>query len=410
MLRQFFILSIFLLTTVSAHASYLVVPFNREKPDTSVRTHFIVTSRGGELGMGPQLSALTKAVKLVDVYPNDQVVLLLHDETDGNLKWIQKTVAKTAYRVEAKFTATDLFNELEPYTKIVSIHTFGHSAISEGVFLGAVGERDIRWYQGDKNPKRIIGHFTDDAFVNLNGCNLGHSMGPMLSHLWKVPVAAALTGTHFEVLTSPESFSLMTPDERKWSKVADGLFRDDSNKCIRGCVRMRPTNAVYTAGHYGTYTQGLGFYKFFCVGIAEDSCLKGMARSLIAAVTPKSVPVHATREQFATAVREWMCPISESNPARQAACEAQLASLNVGVLSGVLSTNPSMDGGLYPERFYTPFPGRSHQCDFISCYAKRECLKNASSAWACAQTEAPPKRTTTFVDEYLNYLRGFDLL
>lgn len=394
-LLTIFALSFFF--SVSAHASYLVVPYNREVLDKTVRTHFVITSRGGSLGMTPQLSALTRAAKLKEVYPADQVVLLLHDETSGNLDWIKKRVSNAAYRVQAKFDPQHLFDELEPYTSIVSIHTYGHGAIPEGVFLGAVGEHDIRWYVTDKNPKRIIGHFTPDAFVTLNGCNDGHAMASRLSYLWKLPVSGALTGTHFEVLMPDGRFSMMT-DEKNWAKSHMGLFADGS-ECVRGCVRMRPDNAPYTAGHYGTYRQGLGFYKFFCVGISENDCLRGMARSLISTVTVPGLSAKPTFEQYAQAAREWLCPTGSR--AVQMACEQRLTAVQTTLAMGLQLSDV--------ERIYTPFSGPSHQCDFIGCYANRECLKSTKTL-ACAEQSAPPPTSSTFVDEYMNYLKGYRLL
>lgn len=401
------VLAFMMMASSPAYATYMVIPYNKPTIDAASRTHFIIASKGNDLGYGPQLSALTKAGKLAEIYPNDQVILFFPEENEQNIKWIKRSGFAGTYRVDALLDTKKLFEELAKYSQIVSIHTYGHSAIPEGVFLDAVGKRDIRWYPNLKFPERIVGHFTSDAFVTLNGCNLGHSMAPMLSRLWRVPVAGALVGTHFETLMPDGRFAFIA-SEKNWAKSTMGIYRNETN-CIRGCVRMRPDNGAYD-GHYGKYRQGLPFYKFFCSGISEDECLKGMARSLNASITATAVPVNPTLEQFAQAAREWLCPTG-SNPNFQKKCEAQLAaiqpSLNTGAQKDVIAAATQVFTGR--ERYFSPFYGASHQCTFAGCYQNPRCLI-FSKTKACAETEAPLARTTTFVDEYENYLKGYALL
>jgi hypothetical protein len=182
--------------------------------------------------------------------------------------------------------------------------------------------------------------------------------------------------------------------EAGWAKTSLGVYRADG-KCIRGCIRMRPANVIYN-GHYGRYRQGLPFYKFFCAGLAESDCLKGMARSLISSVTAVAVPANSTLEQYSQAAREWLCPVT-ANTATQRNCDAQLAAISAGTVD------------LSRAQFYTPFPGANHQCTFEGCYEKTQCLILSKTS-ECAQREAPPAQATTFVDEYTNYIRGFHLL
>ena len=382
-----------------ADASYMVVPFSKGAMDRAVRTHILVTSKGNDLGFGPQLSALTKAAKIADVYPTDQVVLILTEENGYNLRSLKLAGFTTAYQVNKLMDGDTLFDELVQFPQIASMHFFGHGAIPEGVFLDAKGKWDIRWYPRLKHPTRIVGHFTSDAFVTLNQCNLGHSMAPMLSRLWQVPVAGALTGTHFEVLMPEGKFSVLDQgSEKRWAKSTLGTLRTEGT-CLRGCFRMRPDNGIYN-GHYGKYTQGLPFYKFFCAGISEEACLKGMARSLVTSVTAVAVPAQPTFDQYAQAAREWLCPTGPTGKF-QKNCDEQLKNIPAALAE---SQN---------ARFYTPFRSANHQCSFEGCYEKKSCLvisKFMSETLACAQNEKPTARATTFVDEYANYLRGFELL
>jgi hypothetical protein len=161
-----------------ARASYMIISYNQPTIDPTIRTHIVISSKGNDLGYGPQLSALTKAGKLSEVYPADQVVLFFPEENDQNIRWIQRA-GLAVNRFPALLDTNKLFEELEVYSQIVSLHTYGHAAIIEGVFLDAIGKKDVRWFPHFKSPEKLVGHFTKDAFVTLNGCNLGHSMAPI---------------------------------------------------------------------------------------------------------------------------------------------------------------------------------------------------------------------------------------
>lgn len=407
-------------TLTAAHAAYMVVPFNRsiENFNRAARTHMIILSRGNDLGNMPQLSGFTAAQKLQDVYPNDQIVLFVPQEAPGQLSAIRQT-QPSAYLVESKLDtknrfpmldAKRLFDELVTFEKIASIHTFGHGAIPEGVFLDRIpySDRDIRWHPNSPQPPRLVGHFTEDAFVNLNNCNLGHSMASMLSSLWKVPVSGALTGSHFEILMPNGQFEMASEVHKQGSTTTRGLLEKEKS-CVRfgtvsGCYRMRPENTLYD-GKYGKFRQTLPIYKFFCVGLSEDVCLKGMARSMMSAVTAtaveKDLRAESARESFARAAREWLCPVG--NARTRQTCFNKLVEIDQAMLSSKQPTEI--------ERLYTPMSrAGSAQCTFTGCYEKSQCMTAHLKTWECAKTEAPPARSTTFVDEYMNYMKGFALL
>lgn len=381
------------LFSLQAKAGYIFAPFGSESFEPAKRTHVVVVSHGSDLGMAPQLSATTKVLKLRQIYPADQIVLFSHAENDGNLAWLKRSGFQQAILEPEELTPKILFNYLSALTQIVSVHTYGHSAIPEGVFLGAHGEKDIRLYPSSKEFSRLVGHFTSDAFVTLNGCNLGHQLAPMLARLWKVPVAGALVGTHFEVMMNDGFFAPLSGKESTWSKG-----------CGRGCLRMRPDNANYD-GHYGKYSHGLSFYKFFCIGLTEDECDLGMSRATFSAVTEQSLSKSSSEAEYLAVVREWLCPIGHrSDRTVKEACMSKLVEVD-----RELETKSAAE--LEPAlRSFTPYFGRTASCDMQSCYQSITCTASANSAQSCAQSEMPKRGASTLVDEYLRYRHGFALL
>ena len=385
-----------------AKADFIIAPYGGDVFEPTKRTHVVVVSRGNDLGLAPQLSAITKILKLHDVYPTDQIVLFTHAESEGNLKWLKRSGFPQAAQQPVEMAPKVLFDQITAYSQLVSIHTYGHSAIIEGPYLGANGDRDIRLYPSSGEFKRLVGHFTADAFVTLNGCNLAHQLAPMLSSLWQVPVSGAMVGTHFEVLMANGFFAPLGAAESKWSKSAT-IFSNPQN-CVRGCFRMRPDNANYN-GHYGKYSQGLSFYKFFCHGIDADACDRGMARSIFSEVTEQPLGTVITDSQYLAVVREWLCPIGHrADRFVKDACMSKLAEVDLELETKAVE---EIDTKL---RSYTPFFGRTASCDMHSCYKLPKCTKTFQNAQACAQVEMPKPGASTLVDEYLHYRRGLALL
>lgn len=220
--------------------------------------------------------------------------------------------------------------------------------------------------------------------MTLNGCNDGHMMAPILAKLWRIPVAGALTGTIFESI-----FELKNQEQKFYHANAPNDFFK---------YRMRPENAQYNKT-YGAYKQGLSFYKFFCADIPRIQCLTGMARSMFMNVSPVSLANNlgeATSKQFAINVREWLCPSTDLiGDAFQTDCMRELANQETAL-----------------NRNYTPFRGKSLSCTFETCYTNPICLTvhRTANHQTCPIVEPVPPSSTTFVDEYFNYLEGYKYL
>jgi hypothetical protein len=374
-----------------AQASYFRVPVTSSQLDTQKRTHVLVTGRGNDLGTRPQQAAASKVRQILQAFPNDQILMLIPADRGASSAGTLRALGfENMTFVNEVLDAAKLMSELEKYTQIASFHIFGHSAIPEGLFLDGVGDRDIRWYPTDKQPARLVGHFTEDAIATLNGCNSGHTMAPMLSRVWKIPVSGALTGSHFETVYRDNQFYWAENDTKnQWLTTSAANLR----------IRMRPDNGHYH-GHYGSYPQGLSFYKFFCSGLPEERCLKGMATSLLMTVSTLELGEKPSYEQYAQVAREWLCPTGSWNSDVQKNCMQTLQKIDVSQVQDKSAA-----------RFYTPFPGSSFQCTFQGCYPEVSCLSPVNTL-NCAKKgySTAGNQTTTFMDEYLNYLRGYRLL
>ncbi len=395
-----FLMTVFLYS-VMADASYYRVVFSAEKEiDADKRTHILVTSRGNDLGLLPHLSAVSKASKIVERFPDEQVILFL--PIDGFLGPVElKKMGVVNFQLKSELlNPKTLINELVQFNKIASFNSFGHGAIIEGIFLDAIGDKDVRWYPYDKDTKRLAGHFTDDAYAILNACNNGHHLASYLSKMWGIPIAGALTGTHFETLHKDGNFYFVDPASSKNVSVDSQNMLENPKKCFGACYRMKPDNHVYN-GHYGKYAKGLNFYKFFCPNISEDKCLTAMATSLNVQVSNKNLAKpELNLAEYAALAREWLCPTGTYGSTAQAACIQKLEEISVHI---------AFEEQLGSLMSYTPYRGNSLQCNFQSCYQPVACHKTYWTIDQCAKQGVQSEASDTFVREYINYLRGFEL-
>lgn len=367
-----------------AWASYFLLQLASSPLDPNQPVQIVVSGRGNDLGTAPQVAAAAKAKQLMTAFPGDQVLVISTNENHGDELFLKHLGYRSIRPVNKDLGSAELMNQLSKYHKIAGLYFYGHSGIGPGVFLDrpAGTDKDLKWAPNDPQSARLIGHFTPGAVVIFNGCNVGHEMAPQLSGLWRVPVAGALTSTHFEALY---------PDGKYY--VSNTML--DCPKGVDSCYRMKPDNTDYY-GVYGHYNQGLPFYKFFCDGVSRKQCLAGMAKSVIANVSAPLLPSHPNLTDYEAAVREWLCPSGIFGDSTQAECMAQLATIDPARMKANSSVH-----------YYTPFESRGHtaQCDDDTCYPKCD-LPDKS---LCAEM-SPPRQSTTFVDEYLDYIAGYHIL
>lgn len=399
--KFFFFLSAWLLLSPVSYASYFRAVVSAEQNiDTEKRTHILVTSRGNDLGLLPHLSALSKANKIVERYPDEQVIIYMPQ--DGFLgKAELKKMGLTNFEWNPNLlNSKTLVAELVRFSKIASFSSFGHGAIIEGLFLDAVGDKDVRWYPNDPETQKLTGHFTSDAYATLNACNNGHHLASSLAKMWGIPVAGALTGTHFETLYNDGNFYFVDSNNSKnLSRTSKDMLSSEKN-CFGTCFRMKPDNHPYH-GHYGKYQKGLNFYKFFCPDIAEEKCLTAMAKSLMVQVSNKNLAKELDPEEYAALAREWLCPTNSYGSKTQSQCLEQLEAI---------SAKLALQEPLAALKIYTPFRGASLQCNFETCYQPLSCHKTYWTIDQCAKTLSAPQVSDTFIQEYIHYLNGYELI
>lgn len=385
------ILTISIFFVHSAESAYFTLTTDgTAQLDFNKRTHIIIDGIGGGLGTYPVMAARAKMDRIHKAYPGEQVVVFNPVVSQNERGTMERLGFKVLSFSSEKLVPQILMNELTKFRKVASLNTYGHSAITEGIFLDQIGTRDVRFYPGDLEYQRLTANFTDDAFAVLNGCNGGELLAPLLSKTWKVPVAGALTGSHFETIYQDNTYY--------WAEnLSKSAWAAKNISELATHIRLRPDNANYN-GHYGHYFQGLPFYKFFCADIHEEKCFEAMARSAKIIVSPLNLKHVVDNSSYGEVVREWLCPTGKYGDSTQSRCQATLKMIDLEIPNQTTQTLS-----------YTPFLGKSFQCTFDSCYTDTKCL-NLKNAAACAKTVYPYSLSTTFVDEYLAYMKGFKKL
>lgn len=365
-----------------SEARYFVIPVTSQKLDTNQRVHIVIAGRGNHLSTSLQFAATSKITKLHQIYPRDQILFVTTEEDINNAVLLKQMGYKYIQLKDVLLDLPVLMDELAGFRAIASLHVFSHSGVIAGIFLDRYPNGvDVRWVPQDPQVKRLSGHFTEDSFATLNGCNAGHVQAPLLSSAWEIPVAGALSSSHLE--------ALYTDGKYYWAENQNkSLIRPCASK---SCYRLRPDNVDYN-GYWGVFKQGLPFYKFFCSFENDEKCLRAMVASVEANIGLTTHDSKLNYERFALAVREWLCPAGHYPSNLQKTCMDTLANLNLK----------------NPNRTYSPFLGGSAQCDFKTCYEAPECMFPEKKLCAL---DAPRNHTsTTFVDEYLAYLKGFKLV
>lgn len=392
------ILSAFAAFFIAAPAfAYLTATGSSKIGNTSVRTHILIVGNGSELGNALSEAAAAQAKKYDELYPNEQVYLISVNNLGGSRDATSLQLYGYHNIVEkgGSFTSADVLSEMMAFKKIASVDIFSHSVAYYGVILdGKLNRLDPK----ADGYQRLQGHFTEDAFAFLHGCNSGEFLAGIFSYQWGIPVAGSFTGTAFQHLYENKGF--FNDDARKPKdsvKVKVNRQSYDKNYgCYSGaCSRLFPDNVPYN-GYWGTFSEGgLGFYKWLCVNnsITPERCFKTMARAALTYVSIKNLSENSSLEDYKDVVLDYLCPSSKRAECRVA--------LEHAVATGKME--------------YDPFNAKSLQCDFKGCKAKFTCeripfIDLLRSGSCTVENLRPSNKTTTMADEYLAYLKGYRLL
>lgn len=379
--------------------AYITGTYGNDGVNPYARTHVIVVGRGNELGTLFQISSAAKAKKYAELYPNEQIFLISVNETekDENLDMLRGFGYRGLKETnDFNFTSNDLLSEMSKFKQIASVDIYSHSVAYYGVILdGKLNRMDPK----KDGYQKLAVNFTSDAFAVLHGCNSGQFLAPILSKQWGIPVAGSFTFTDFQRMHEHGSFYF--DDSRKPAKgsfaTVNKTTYERNQSCGEGaCRRLYPNNFAYD-GYWGVFTEGgLGFYKFFCMQNSDAVCFKAMAKAAISSVSVKAVNLNSSFEDYKAVVIDWMCPLSAKSDIR----EKCIAGLDKAVATG----------GTYDS-----YDGKSIQCNFKGCEAKFKCKKipviDLLKPHSCevVNLRTSPK-TTTQVNEYKAFLKGWELL
>jgi hypothetical protein len=382
---SFLISTLFLMT---AQAGYFVSSKNAPTLDHAKRTHILIAGHGAELSTLFQSAAASKAIKIQELYPQDQIVLISCNEigAQANAEKLRGWGFQVVSLNNNIFTPQRLMAELARFTKIASLEFFTHTSAIAGAQLE--GEA-YRISQID-DVSSLKGNFTADSFIYLHGCNSGFNLAPAFSSQLEVPVAGSFTYTGFQKLHSNHEFydfdDALKP-AGDWSAVNDVSFAETHACTSGGCLRMKPDNSPYTGG-WGDYNDGGGlpFYKFFCVKNSETRCLNAMAESIYGLIGKKDYKFASSAADYNELLMEFFCPVSNKTNIRQLCVQGlQKAAANNTV--------------------YNPFQGKLLTCNFKKCQFEIHC---ADTAGSCRMENDLPS-SNAMVDEYKSYLKAFSI-
>lgn len=390
LLRWLKFFTLFALTSIGflqlASAYFVASPADQGPMNYKKSVRILVSGRGTDLGLQPQLTALGRYQLYKRNFPEDQVVLISVFENERNEPLLIKN--GWVFNVNnSKNLETDVVTkEILKFQKIRSLEFFGHNSPSLGTQSDGLGFRyDFR----KPIVATLASHFTKNAYAIIHGCNSGWITAPALAKTWGIAVAGSFTGTRFERLHSDGHFYVA--DEEKapndnWARSNPDL---DNVRCSEGgCLRMRPQYSRYQ-GKWGDFGGPfLMHYKFFCQNDINE-CEKTMAASLFGFVSDTSLRRDSTYAEFREVAKQYLCPVYLDRKITEE-CHAELDRLETG----------HGNRGLF---FGVKHP--QLKCDLRSCTGKMTCEDHT-----CNIANRESKNASTMAQEYLHLLNGFRMI
>lgn len=385
----------------SAHAYQGVTRIGLYKDislDTTKITHIVVVGSAVKEDSNQFFqSGILRAEKYKQLWPEHQVVIMSSPEVVGTSD--EKVFATfnipVVQVINSSFTAEVFIPLLKSYTKIASLDFYGHSspwALKLGKSNAALTPDAY-----EKKLRALKENFLPGAYITLNGCNSGFSIAPDLSKYLEIPVSGSLTGTLFERIES----------DNLWYKEADWTqsnyvtlnavtFGEDVACSLGLCWRMKPSQHSY-GSYWGSFKEGLNFYKFFCNFENTDGrCEKAMALSLLTFPSVKSINVNSSVEDFKEVAMDYICT-TYKNKSKYNAC---VTGINNAIARGDL--------------VYQSHPGVELNCNFKTCNAVVVCKSkrfgDGPKGGTCRLKAEVSPNPTNAAQEMVSFLKGFELL
>jgi hypothetical protein len=369
-----------------AMAYFVAIPGYQGPVDYNKVSRLLVSGRGTDLGLQPQLSATGRAQLYRRNSPNDQLVLISVLENDKNEALLLKNGWVFLVKNDLKFETEVASKEILKFNRIRSLEFFGHNSPTLGTQSDGLGFRfDFR----KPVVAKIASHFVKGAYAMIHGCNSGWISAPALAKTWGIAVAGSLTGTRFERLHSNGHFYVADDNKApnaNWASTNPDL---DIDNCWQGgCWRMRPQYTRYK-GKWGDFTGPLLMhYKFFCPNDVA-ACEKSMAMSLYGFLAEKSLQPNSSYTEFREVAKEFLCPLYKDRV----------------ITEECLSELDKIEAGTGNTKAYYSINDAQLTCNFQSCTGKMTCDDHT-----CTVEGRQSKNSETLAQEYLHFLNGFKVL
>lgn len=275
-----------------------------------------------------------------------------------------------------------------------SLQFYGHANTYNGLRLQSKYKRLN--YTDDQFAS--IGSVLDkQAIVVFNSCNSGWLLAPAAAKLWHRPVFGSLTGDNFQEFMSDHQWYFNDPglfpsNTTRMQSTAD--ITSETVSChSSACLRMKPVNASYH-DEFGTFQRGLGFYKVFASEKAKSLVPAALLHFTLLYPSDRPITVNSSRDEWVSAISEWMCPNDESGSSRKA-CYAAIAAKE-------FMTKPTLSF----------FHGTAIACDNISCQTIVKChaLKYIFGQIPCETEDLSNAVSTVFSDQLKQAFSGLDAL
>ena len=385
------------------------------KSSTSINysdpTHVFVIGYAGGLSDQFFRTAVGKAQRYRELYPQHQIVVIGPDKIDTKSRYLNsyssyrkrlKRLDLNLVRLNEKWlTSHRLIPILDKFQRIKSLEFFSHSAAHKGVGLDDIDStsplyRYKRFNEKTPGLTKLKDNLTEDSYIMLHGCNSGFLTAPALAKILGVPAAGSLSSTNFQEPFSDGNWyfndSGRYPSDLHRLSANPDSYSKSNGSCRQGlCSRLRPEQSPYT-GYWGRLNAGLSHYKFFCgQKKAGSRCKRAMAKAFMAQIGILPLDTTSTVEAFKSALREFLCP-DASRPEAQKNCQSALR-------------RAEMDSRVTAHGMRR---GKVLNCSFEKCDLKLRCGEESGSCKILSAAKNP--RPQTMVREYLAYIEGFQLL
>lgn len=403
MTKLFFVLSLLVssFSILAYQGQYRIGLFGDTTLDNGKITHIIIVG-SAEKSDSDQFfqSGVSRAIRLKEVYPDHQVVIMSSPEVRGrdDDKVFFDYKINVVKFVNNSFDQNKMIEEIGAFTKIQSLAFFGHSA----PWYLVLGKTNTVFdpISIEKKVRALKDNFLPGAYVSLNSCNSGIYLAPTLSEYWSLPVSGTLTSGLFErIEMDGKWYHEEDYTKENYTENNQVSFNHDYACELTGaCVRMKPSRFNYSA-YWGVFKEGgLSFPKFFCnFENTNQQCEKAMALSLMAFPSVKPINLKSNIEDFKAVLFDWLCQTSKDK------------SLFGKCVKGI---EEAVTRG---DLVFKSHTASELICDFKSCHAKVTCkdkviFGSGPRPGSCKLETTATDTPTNTAREFLSFLQGFKLL